>query len=279
MPVGFAVHLRSTGQGRRPDLRGVPAPVRAGVQKALAVDKTRPATRSRTGTHSSIWKGKGRRQTAWRSLPLRPGEALKGVRAPGRHPPHPWGRRWRCGHFGTAHRRTRRGRADGESHWAGTGHLLWRRGGRRGNGHCRSSDRGTWPGRDDGGSDRAGSEGGAADRHRHRLDSTARRGAAGAPRLLLRSLRPAAEECPQAAKPPGAPARRRPPVAGGRPGGGRGLRHRIGAGYAGRHQEHNQGSHVSFILWGKSICSRVGTASRAVPAGPFHQPGRAAGPG
>jgi hypothetical protein len=44
---------------------------------------------------------------------------------------------------------------------------------------------------------RPGSDGGAADRHRHRLGSTARRDAAGARRLLLRFLRPVAEERPQ----------------------------------------------------------------------------------
>jgi hypothetical protein len=268
MPVGFAVHLRSTGQGRRPDLRGAPAPVRTGARKALAVDKTRPATRSRTGTQSSRGKGKGRRQTACRSLPLSPGEAIKGAHPPGRHPLHPRGHRRRRGHFGAAPRRARPGRADGESHRAGAGRLLRRRGGRRGNGH---RHRGL--GRYAGGCDRAGSDGGAADRHRHRLDSTARRGAAGRPGLLLRSLRPAAEGPPQAAKPPVAPPRPRPLVAGGGPGGGRGLRHRIGAGCGGRHQEHHQGSHVSFILWGKSICSGVRTASRAVPAGPFPQTG------
>src|SRR5262249_38049085 len=45
-------------------------PVRTGVQKALAVGKTRPATRSRTGTQSWRGRGEGRRQTACRSLPL-----------------------------------------------------------------------------------------------------------------------------------------------------------------------------------------------------------------
>jgi hypothetical protein len=43
------------------------------VQKALAVDNTRPVTRSRTATQSSIGKGKGPRQTACRSLPLSTG--------------------------------------------------------------------------------------------------------------------------------------------------------------------------------------------------------------
>jgi hypothetical protein len=58
-----------------------------------------------TGTQSSTGKGKGPRQRACRSLPLSAGEALKGVRRPGRHPPHRWGRRRRRGRFRAAQRR------------------------------------------------------------------------------------------------------------------------------------------------------------------------------